>query len=178
MSHAIPARVNPNPTGLFSYLQAGSAVSAEARDVTVAIVDLVRYAERSQAIYGKKLAAMSQLKQMADACAREGWDGDDALPVRPLALADARTFIRLWPESLSLPVFAPEPDGSISLDWIVSPHRLFSISVGTTGRLAFAWLDGTDRGHGVARFDRAAIPERILTGVRSIIHEHPSVGTS
>ena len=43
-------------------------------------------------------------------------------------------FIRALLDDLPLPEFAPEPDGSISPDWIQSRNRLFSISVGSTHR--------------------------------------------
>ena len=68
-----------------------------------------------------------------------------------------------------LPEFSPEPDGSISLDWIMSRTRVFSISVSPRDRLAYAWLDGSDRGHGVATFDRSMIPQRILDGIDEVV---------
>ena len=67
-------------------------------------------------------------------------------------------FLRAMPDDLPIPEFAPEPNGSISLDWIASPDRLFSLSIGRNGRLAYAWLDGADKGHGVARFDARNVP--------------------
>ena len=57
-------------------------------------------------------------------------------------------------------VFAVAAPAYLAFDWIVSRARVFSVSVGTTNRLAFAWIDGTDRGHGVARFDGDAVPAR------------------
>ena len=66
-----------------------------------------------------------------------------------------------------MPEFAPEPDGAISLDWIQSRHRLFTLSISASNRLAYAWLDGTDKGHGVARFDGRTIPRRVLTNCDS-----------
>ena len=65
--------------------------------------------------------------------------------------------------------FAPEPDGSISLDWIRSRSNFFSVSVGASDRLAYAWLDGTDRGHAVARFDGDSVPSRILEGIKALV---------
>ena len=71
---------------------------------------------------------------------------------------------------MPLPEFAPEPDGAISLDWIRSRHRLFSLSIGSTNRLAYSWLDGAHRGHAVAQFDGTKIPVRILQGIESIMN--------
>jgi hypothetical protein len=56
------------------------------------------------------------------------------------------------------------------LDWIQSRHRLFSLSVGGSGWLAYAWLDGADKGCGIARFDVTCVPARVLEGIRSIIN--------
>ena len=68
-----------------------------------------------------------------------------------------------------LPEFAPEPDGSISLDWIQSRARLYSLSIGHSNRLAYAWLDGADKGHGVVHFDGQNVPPRVLDGIKHIV---------
>jgi hypothetical protein len=116
--------------------------------------------------FGPKAAAISDLWAMVDECAHEGWDGDDARPVSPFAANFAAAFIRALPDGFPLPEFAPEPDGHLSLDWIHSRTRLLSLSVGVSDRLAFAWIDGSDQGHGVARFDGKRIPSRILAEIR------------
>src|SRR6266550_5433638 len=97
-----------------------------------------------------------------------GWDGADAAAIDPLAVLMARRFLRLLPEGVPLPEFAPEPDGSISLDWIRSRNRLFSLSIGRSNRLAYAWLDGADKGHGVVHFDDCNVPELILNHIVAI----------
>lgn len=127
---------------------------------------VVESAERSMAWFGLKAAAISDLWTLVDECAREGWDGDDARSVSPLAANVAAAFIRALPDGFPLPEFAPEPDGSLSLDWIQSRSRLLSLSVGLSDRLAFAWIDGSDQVHGVVRFDGKGIPSRILEGIR------------
>jgi hypothetical protein len=106
---------------------------------------------------------------LAAECAEMGWDGDGGAPIAVRAAMQAAELIRALPKDLPLPEFAPEPDGSISMDWIQSQHRLFSLSVGEGSRLAYAWLDGTDRGHGVARFDGVTVPPRILEAINRII---------
>ena len=77
--------------------------------------------------------------------------------------------IRALPPGVPLPEVAPEPDGAISLDWIRSRNNLFSLTVGSGDRLAFAWLDGSDTGHGVVRFDGQVVPKRILQGIDEIM---------
>jgi hypothetical protein len=84
------------------------------------------------------------------------------------AVRTAERFVRVLPENLPMPEITPEPDGSIGLGWSNGPNRFFSISIGVDIRLAYAWLDGTDRGHAVARFDGENVPRRILDGIRQI----------
>lgn len=91
----------------------------------------------------------------------------------------ALKFLRALPENVPLPEIAPEPDGSISLDWIDSRSRMFSLSIGGSYRLAFAWVDGADKGHGVVRFGGAAVPIRILEGIAAIMPDrHASLGVA
>lgn len=151
-------------------VRGGSATSLEAREVRKAAFAVVERVETSQALFGRKAAALSQLAALADECANDDWDGAGAIAISSLAVFKATAFVRALPDSIALPEFAAEPDGSVSLDWIQSRTRLFSLSVGTSDRLAYAWLDGADKGHAVARFDGEAIPPRILEGIRAIIN--------
>lgn len=116
-----------------------------------------------------KSAAISQVRALVAECAAAGWDGNGAEPISQAAASLAVDLIRALPDGVALPEFAPEPDGSISLDWIQSRSRLFSLSVGTSSRLAYAWLDGEDRGHAVAAFDGATVPWRVLEEIRGIM---------
>jgi hypothetical protein len=146
----------------------GSAISPEANAVHKAVTEVVELTERSLVLFGKKASALSQLAELAAECAQQGWDGDTAAGINPNAVLYAEHFVRALPEGIPLPEFTPEPDGSISLDWIRSPNRLFSLSVGNSNRLAYAWLDGADKGHGVARFDGQTIPPRVLEDIKGI----------
>lgn len=154
---------------LSAFARPGSAVSTEAQVVQKAASAVVDSAERSHALFGAKAAAIAQIWALTNECAEAGWDGEDAMPLDQFAVISAADIIRALPQDIALPEFAPEPDGSISLDWIQSRNRLFSVSVGTTSRLAYAWLDGADKGHAVARFDGQKVPPRILQGIRDIM---------
>ena len=151
------------------YAQSGSAVSLEAEMVKQAASNLVRAAEESVALFGERAEAISSLRELANECAHEDWDGGGATAIDLDAVARAEGFLRALPSGVPMPTCSPEPDGSISLDWSESRGRLFSISVSARDRIAFAWLDGNDRGHGVARFDGAVVPERVVFGIRSIM---------
>lgn len=147
----------------------GSAVSIEAETVWSTASAVEESQDRSFALFGQKAAAISQVWALANECAETGWDGEEAKPISEVSAGLAADFIRALPDNVPLPEFAPEPDGAISLDWIQSRSHLFSLSVGADTRLAFAWLDGADRGHGVARFDGETVPLRILEGIRGIM---------
>jgi hypothetical protein len=82
--------------------------------------------------------------------------------VRPEAVRLAEEIIRVLPEFLPLPEVSLDPDGEVSLDWWVFDARTFALGVGTSGRLPYAWVDGSDHGCGVTRFDGAELPGRIL----------------
>ena len=146
-----------------------SAISLEARVVHNAAIAVAEAAERSVALFGEKAAALAELAALAAECSAPGWDGGDAAAIDPVAIISARRFVRALPEGTPLPEFTAEPDGAVSLDWIKSRCRLFSLSIGRGNRLACAWIDGTDRGHGVARFDGQNVPPRILEGIQEIM---------
>jgi hypothetical protein len=125
--------------------------------------------ERSQVLFGKKADALSQLAALAAECAESCWDGESAAAIDAVAVLCAERIVRSLPDDIPIPEFAAEPDGSISLDWIASRARLFSLSVSRSNRLAFAWLDGADKGYGVARFDGPCVPQRVLESIKSIV---------
>jgi hypothetical protein len=163
---------------LSTYARGGSAISVEASAARNAANAVITSMERSQAIFGETTAAISQLRTLASECGEENWDGYGAAIIDPRAVSNAEAIVRALPMGVPLPEFAPEPDGSVSLDWIQSRTRRFSLSVGRTQRLAYAWLDGTDRGHGVATFDGSTIPTRIIEGIFAIIKNgHAPIGT-
>jgi hypothetical protein len=149
---------------LNGYARGRSAVSSEAHAAQQAAIAVVDSAERSQSLFGEKAAAISRLSELA-------YERDDyeAKP-EPVALFMAEQFVRALPDTVPIPEFAIEPDGSVSMDWIRSRNQMFSLSVGTNHRLAYAWLDGADKGHGVAGFDGERIPPKVIDGIREIMN--------
>jgi hypothetical protein len=162
--NARPGRPPIGGLALSVVVRPGSAVSEESRVVRDAVDAIVKSAEKSQALFGGKAAAIAQIWALvneSESCC----DGDKAEPVDRVAALRAAEVIRALPPGVPLPEAAPEPDGAISLDWIQSRNELFSLTVGPGDGLAYAWLDGSDRGHGVVRFDGQTIPARILQGI-------------
>lgn len=148
-----------------------SAVSREARTVGDSASAFVASTERSVALFGAKSHLLNRIYEVAAECSCASWDGEEGAAISPAVVNRAIHFIRVLPEDMTLPEVGPEPDGSISFDWIVGRARVFSVSVGMTNRLAYAWIDGTDRGHGVSRFYGDTAPVRVLDGVRELMHD-------
>lgn len=162
-----------SPSDGFSALPAfeweNSAVSHEAGEIRKAARAVISEGERSQALFAGKAALISELVALEAECGEEDWDGHGARPIDFLAVEQVKRFLRTLPDRIPLPEISVEPDGSLSLDWIHSQSRLFSVSVTGRNRLAYAWLDGTDSGHAVARFDGQSIPLRILQGIEAAV---------
>jgi hypothetical protein len=162
--------------GLLSRL--GNAVSAPAEEVDKRLGELLDSARRSRALFGPKSDAISAIWDVAAEAGQPDWNGEGALAVDPIAAANAVTFIQTLPGSVAMPEVSPEPDGGISLDWIESQTRVFSVSIGPKRSLPFAWLDGTSHGYGVVSFDGEDMPNRVLNEISRIrINGTPSIGT-
>lgn len=156
---------------LSSHVYAESAVSPEAAIVRDDAADVVDRLENSQALFSKKAEAMNALEELTDECSADGWDGDGTVALNSGAVSLTKDFVRALPDQVPMPEFAAEPDGSVSMDWMQARNRMFSISVGPTQRLAFAWLDGTDKGHGVAHFDGTCVPPLIMDLILGIVND-------
>jgi hypothetical protein len=164
------ALVHPSTYPGFQLVAQGtSAVSSAAQAVREAVFKAVNFGERSETLFGAKRAAISQIWALVHESREVGGESVEAEPISLAAAERATDFVRALPEGVSLPEFAWDPDGSISLDWIQSRHRLLSVSVGEGYRLPYAWLDGADQGHGVVTFDGETVPVRILEDIRRIM---------
>ena len=145
-----------------------SAVSSEADTVARDTWEVTDTLTRSRALFGNKLDVINDLWSTAYECREEDWDGEDADPIHTWAVLTAERFIHVLPPDIPMPEVVPEPDGALGLEWWISRHQILSVSFGVDLRLAYAWLDGTDKGHGVARFDGETIPQRILDGIGAL----------
>lgn len=158
-------------TGLVNYARGSNAVSEEARIVGRLAAGVGDDAERSEALFGPKARALEELAIVAMECSTPDWDGYGAKPVDPDALLMAETIIRALPDGFPVPEVGAEPDGAISLDWIYSQHRMLSLSVEGDSRLAYGWIDGSDRGRAVAAFDGVRLSDRLLTEIGRIMSD-------
>ncbi|MBK8233377.1 MAG: hypothetical protein IPK72_23085 [Candidatus Eisenbacteria bacterium] len=144
--------------GLGCRLPRSSGISAEAEWVLRAVEQAQDRAGSSLSLFWEKAGLLADLRAMMQ-------EGE---LVAPGASSKAEQLIRALPVGIPLPEVAPEPDGSISFDWIASRLRSISVSVGESARLAYAWVDGSESGHAVAWFDGEAVPEGLLDEIRRI----------
>lgn len=86
---------------------------------------------------------------------------DGQCAVSAASVRRAFQLVQSLPNGIPVPDVAIDPDGEVELDWMPSRTRMFSISLGDSDRLAYAWLDGSDHAHGVFRFINA-IPQPLL----------------
>jgi len=147
----------------------GSAVSTEAKDVFKNTTEVVARTESSMSLFGRKNEVISQLLALANECSTDGWDGGEAMALNRDAVRNVEAFIRAIPDDFPLPDVAPEPDGSVSLDWIRSRHRMFSMSVGSSNKIAYARMNGASRDHGVFSFDYVSIPQGVLVNIMEVM---------
>lgn len=145
-----------------------SAMSAEALRLADDASAVLATAESSFALFGARAEVLSQLAKVAAGASTEDWDGYGAAPVLDEAIDAAGAFIRALPPHLSMPEPSVDPDGEISLEWIDSKDRMFSISFGVNSRVAYAGIDGTDRWRGIEHFDGQSIPRFLLMGIERI----------
>ena len=157
---------------------ASSGVSEGARFIDEKFSSLVRHLESYESLFGAKARLLSELQALARECAEDDWDGYGARAVSGAVVCRAEFFIRSLPEGIPLPEIAAEPDGQISLDWLPSRTRTFTLSVNEGNRLAYAWIDGTNRGHAVASFEGKAPPVRILEELQRIVSNGASLRTA
>jgi hypothetical protein len=151
---------------LHGYARFGTAVSDEAALVSSSASAIVNAAEGSDVLFGRKAEMLSRLHDILEE--HNAADGDSP-PADPVAVRTVTDFIVALPDDLPSPDFAVEPDGAIELDWIARRGELFSLSIGNGNRLAYAWLVGMDKAHGVVRFNGTHVPEAICQGIKMVM---------
>lgn len=162
-------------TAVAALSRPGTAVSREASAVRENASVVVNQVHTSRALFGPKAKLVSDLMELASECQKADWDGYGAMPVSREALECAKEIIYSLPDGVSLPECSIEPDGCVSLDWIPTRYHTFTLSAGASSRIPYAWIDGTDRGHAVGRFQGGELSSRILSEIKRTDSHDPSV---
>jgi hypothetical protein len=146
----------------------GNTVSPEGREL-ISRVHAVRSAyEDSHALFGPQASLLARLRELAYECGEADWDGYGAEPISEDAAELAADFLRALPPGFPLPDLCAEPDGSLGMEWSSGGFKRAALSFGDSNRLAFAWVDGSDRGHAVVHFDGAILPSLIASRITEV----------
>ncbi len=160
-----PAILAAGATGAVTwggYAVPGSGVSEEASSIVDNFNVFIEHQQNSEALFGAKAQLISALRELAVECSEDDWDGYGANGVSEAVALRAEAFIRALPEDIPAPEISAEPDGQVSFDWLPSGTKTFTLSVNAGNRLAYAWIDGANRGHAAELFDGNALPARVL----------------
>ena len=160
------------------YATAQSGVSDEAVRLSNDFACLYAHQESAESLFGQKSQLISDLRAIAADCAQDDWDDYGAKAVSNTVILRAEAFIRALPESISTPEISAEPDGQVSFDWLSSRTRTFTLSVNPTNRLAYAWIDGANRGNAAEVFERGTLPSRLLNELQHITADAPALRTA
>jgi hypothetical protein len=154
---------------LYGYGRCNTGVSTEAQSAKKVVEQIIESKERSLYLFGPKAAVISAINQLATEHSKEGPDGVKVSEIDAIAVRNAEDFIRALPYGFPMPEAAVDPDGAISLDWILSRDRIFSLSIASSNRFSLAWIDGTERGHAVVVFDGVNLPRRFISQIRPFV---------
>lgn len=152
-------------SALAGYARPSSAYSREAGEVSDAAQRVMQDRLGSESLFGKKMLGLSTLVATVDSVVVDEEQESVSAPAR----VNAEQFLLALPDALPMPEVSVDPDGAVSLTWFASRTRMFSVSIDETDRVAFAWLDGSDKGHAVARFRPPMLPDVVVSTLRSIV---------
>ncbi len=156
-------------SALAGYARPSSAYSREAGEISDAACRVMQDRLGSESLFGKKMVGLSTLVATVDAVHVDS----EQEPVSAPARVNAEQFLLALPDNLPMPEVGIDPDGAVSLTWFASRTQMFSVSIDESDRIAFAWLDGSDKGHAVARFRPPVLPGVIVSTLRSIVANGP-----
>ena len=88
----------------------------------------------------EKLSVKLSVTELSKTAGQENWDGEDALAVAPPTVETAKKLVDLFPKSVPPPDVSPTPHGEIDFDWILSQEIMLTVSVGHSGKIAFAGI--------------------------------------
>jgi hypothetical protein len=112
----------------------------------------------------------SDIEQMLNDSTQE-MCAEGSIPIDVDTARAAIEFAYTLPKSLPAPEVAPEPDGEISFDWVGPAGKVFSVSVGRTGRVAYAGRFGEkSKIHGIEQLSESC-PQEIIRGISKATRE-------
>ncbi len=130
---------------LYSLVAGAQGVSPEAAAIDKDLANVAADRDQSVSLSRPSARLLSQLTELVALTTAEHRPSE-------LAIREAEFLLRSLTPGLSEPEITIEDDAAIALEWLSSRTRMLSVSVNGSGRLAYAWLNGSESGHAVARF--------------------------
>lgn len=148
-------------------LRSGSAYSVEGQFTRAQVTKVWDALDNTVSLQTPHAGLLDELEALVVEHSVPGWDGQEAPSISYVTAQNAREFIKSLPASVSAPELAVDPDdAAISFEWHGGFRKVFSVSIGMSGRLACAGLNGTDRWHAALAFDGERLPVLVLEGIR------------
>jgi len=124
--------------------------------------------ERDRLAAGSGLEfALQELAQVAQECSSSGWDGREAIAIKPGSVRSASEFLKGLPPDQPVPTIGAEPDGHITLEWHQDARRTLSISIASGPEIHYAALLGDRKAFGQELF-LGEVPQLILELIQKI----------
>lgn len=112
---------------------------------------------------------LRSLDEVFEECSKEGWHGDEALPITEDAYLEAKRLIMSLPiiSFFPMPEIIPEPNGEIALEWSKGNRQVFVVSVSGRNQIVYAGLFGINKTHGTEYFGDS-LPSAIMENLRRL----------
>src|SRR5215831_13141571 len=134
-------------------LALSGAEGQDARDVAAQIRDREQSLSAAMSVLPPSARLGTELLEAFAEASVEDWDGHGASPASLDHLRSAARFLDRLPPTWPLPGISVDPDGEFDFEWREGRDRVFSVSLGADGTLAYAGLYGRSRVHGVEQLD-------------------------
>jgi hypothetical protein len=126
--------------------------------------------QRNAQFFSQISRAEEELLEVFGEASAPDWDGHSARAVSIDAYEMAKKLLRVLPLGTPMPAIGAEPDGQMTLEWYVAPHRTVSVSVSPEGELHYAALFGASSRYGTDLF-YGFPPDGLLELVSTIVGE-------
>jgi len=107
-----------------------------------------------------------ELDRIAQECGHQGWDGEGASPILSATVNHACRFLLSLPLGVAMPEAGAHRDGEMSFSWLGGRGHLLSMSIGPTGRISYAFMQGARRKSGTEWFTEN-LPADLLSYIRT-----------
>ncbi len=147
------------PLGLILPADRMRSASKVGHEIRQTLCGITAHFRRSLTFGDKWHKCIEALMEVARECAKSGWDGYAASPLKPEALEYALTFIRSIPFDLPLPEISATSAGEITFEWAATARRLVTVAVADNGEVHYACLNGLKKTFGSHPLDGNFEPE-------------------